>query len=102
LIALYFDVSFCLKYAVFLDITPCGSCETDVSEKCITSFIKATRIGELATTMEVTSNRSMLLAIHCMLRLLVTAKFVHSLPVLVAKVTERYFLRNIGFRKATL
>jgi hypothetical protein len=34
--------------------------KTDVLEECITSIIRATRIGELGTTLAVTSNRSML------------------------------------------
>jgi hypothetical protein len=33
---------------------------TDVSEEPSTSFIKATRIGELGTTLAATSNRRML------------------------------------------
>jgi hypothetical protein len=43
--------------AVFLDVTPCGSYKTDVSEERRPSIIKVTRIGELGTTLAVTSNR---------------------------------------------
>jgi hypothetical protein len=45
------------KNGVFWDVTPCGSCKTDVSEELIASFIRVTRIGELGTTLAVTSNR---------------------------------------------
>jgi hypothetical protein len=34
-----------MKNGVFWDVTPCGSCETDVSEKLSASFIRVTRIG---------------------------------------------------------
>jgi hypothetical protein len=40
-----------MKNAVFWDVTPFGSCETYVSEKCSASIIIVTRIGELGTTL---------------------------------------------------
>jgi hypothetical protein len=46
-----------MKNAVFWDVTPCGSCKTDVSEKLSASFIRVTRIGELGATLALTSNR---------------------------------------------
>jgi hypothetical protein len=46
------------------------------------SFIRVTRIGELGTTLAVTSNRRML----C--RLLVTASVVPSSPILVTLMKE--------------
>jgi hypothetical protein len=42
---------------VFRDVTPCGSCKNRVSEELSASFIRVTRIGELGTTLAVTSNR---------------------------------------------
>jgi ethanolamine ammonia-lyase large subunit len=48
---------------------------TDISEELSASFIRETRIGELGTTIAVTSNRR---------RLLVTAKIVLSSPILVS------------------
>jgi hypothetical protein len=42
---------------VFWDVTPCGSCKNHVSEELSASFIRVTRIGELGTTLAVTSNR---------------------------------------------
>jgi hypothetical protein len=65
---------------------------TDVSEECIVSIIRVTRIGELGTTLAVTSNWSMLwrnimsydIVFLCsMLRLLVTAIVVPSSLILV-------------------
>jgi hypothetical protein len=55
--------------------------KTDVSEEISASFIRVTRIGELGTTLAVTSNR-------CMLLLLVTASIVPSSPILVTLMKE--------------
>jgi hypothetical protein len=46
-----------MKNGVFWDVTRCGSCKNDVSEELSASFIGVTRIGELGTTLAVTSNR---------------------------------------------
>jgi hypothetical protein len=59
---------------------------TYVSEECIASFVRVTRIGELGTTQAVTSNRRMLLFSVC--RLLVTAYLVPSSPILVTLTKE--------------
>jgi hypothetical protein len=53
-----------LKNGVFWDVTPCGSCKTDVSEE-LGASVTVTRIGELETTSAVTSNRRT----HCVRRL---------------------------------
>jgi hypothetical protein len=45
-----------MKNGVFWDVTPCGSCKTDVSEELSASFIKVTRIGELGTTLALTTD----------------------------------------------
>jgi hypothetical protein len=47
---------------------------TDISEELSASFIRVTRIGEIGTTLAVTSNRG---------TLLVTASVVPSSPILV-------------------
>jgi hypothetical protein len=52
---------------------------TDVSEELSASFIRVTRIGELETTLAVTSNRS---------RLLVTASVVPSSLILVTLMKQ--------------
>jgi hypothetical protein len=50
---------------------------TDVSEEPDASFIRVTRIGELGTTLAVTSNRrTHLVFIRSVLRLLVTATYL--------------------------
>jgi hypothetical protein len=46
-----------MKNDVFWDVTPCAPVRTDVSEELSASFIRVTRIGELGTTLAVTSNR---------------------------------------------
>jgi hypothetical protein len=57
---------------------------TDVSEELKASFIRVTRIGELGTTLAVTSNRSTLRRnTRSMHRLLVTASVVPSSSILV-------------------
>jgi hypothetical protein len=45
------------KNGVFWDVTPCGSCKNRRFEDLGASFIRVTRIGELGTTLAVTSNR---------------------------------------------
>jgi hypothetical protein len=71
---------------------------TDVSEERNASFIRATGIGELGTTLAVTSNRRplrrntkgyLVLVFLCSLsRLLVTASVVPSSPILVTLMKE--------------
>jgi hypothetical protein len=46
-----------MKNAVFWDVTPWASCKNDVSEELSAPIIRVTRIGELGTTLIVTSNR---------------------------------------------
>jgi hypothetical protein len=55
---------------------------TDVSEEFNGPFIRVTKIGELGTTLAVTSNRHMLVFLCSVHRLLVTAN-VPSSPILV-------------------
>jgi hypothetical protein len=45
-----------MKNGVFWDFTPCGSCKNRLSKERSTSFIRATRSGELGT-LSVTGNR---------------------------------------------
>jgi hypothetical protein len=65
---------------------------TDVSEEPSASFIRATRIGELGTTLAVTSNRRRLVFhlvfLRSVRRLLLTASVVPSSPILVALMKE--------------
>jgi hypothetical protein len=58
---------------------------TEVSEELTASFIKMTIIGELGTTLAVTSNRRTLRRLR---RLLVTASVVSSSPILVNLMKE--------------
>jgi hypothetical protein len=61
-----------MNNGVFWDVTPCGSARTDVSEELSASFIRVTRIGELGTTLAVTSNQHTLHKKHdnmqCMIK----------------------------------
>jgi hypothetical protein len=61
---------------------------TDVSEEHSASFIRMTRIGELGTTLAVTSNRCTLVFLRSVRRLLVTASVVPSSPILVTLMKE--------------
>jgi hypothetical protein len=61
---------------------------TDVSEELSASFIKVTRIGELGTTLAVTSNRRMPQRNISVRQLLVTASVVPSSPILVTLMKE--------------
>jgi hypothetical protein len=58
---------------------------TNVSEELRASFIRVTRIGELGTTLAVTSNRHLL---RSLCRLLVTASVVPSSPIHVTLMKE--------------
>jgi hypothetical protein len=58
---------------------------TDVSEELSATFIRRTRIGELGTTLAVTSNLVFLRSVR---RLLVTASVVPSSPILVTLMKE--------------
>jgi hypothetical protein len=61
---------------------------TDVSEVLSVSFIRVTRIGELGTTLAVTSNRRTLVFLRSALRLLVRASVVPSPPILVTLMKD--------------
>jgi hypothetical protein len=50
-----------LKNTVFWDVTPCGFCKTRSFRGSIATIIRATRMGELGTTLAVTSNRLLML-----------------------------------------
>jgi hypothetical protein len=45
-----------LRNAVFWDVTPCGSLRTDVLEERSSSNIRVIGIGDLGTTLAITSN----------------------------------------------
>jgi hypothetical protein len=69
------------KNAIFWDVTPCGSYKNlraDSSEENIASIIRVTRIGDVGTTLAVTSA----------LQLLVTANVVPSSPIFVILMME--------------
>jgi hypothetical protein len=59
---------------------------TDVSEELSASFIKMTRIGELGTTLALTSNRHTLR--RSLRQLLVAASVVPSSPILITLMKE--------------
>jgi hypothetical protein len=58
---------------------------TEVSEELSASFIRVTRIGELGTTLAVTSNRRTQRSVR---RLLVTASVVPNSSILVTLMKE--------------
>jgi hypothetical protein len=60
---------------------------TDISEERSASFIRVTRIGEIGTTLAVTSNQD-LVFLRSLRRLLVTANVVPSSPILVTLIKE--------------
>jgi hypothetical protein len=72
---------------------------TDVSEELSMSIIKVTRIGELGTTVAVTSNRRTLRRNTNSWYLLVTASVVPSSRILVT-LMEVAFLQNLGSYKS--
>jgi hypothetical protein len=78
-----------MKNGVFWDVRPCDV-RTEGSEELSSSIIRVTRIGELGTTLAVTSNRRTLRRnTKCILRfLLVTANVVPSSPIHVTVMME--------------
>jgi hypothetical protein len=74
---------------------------TEVSEELSASIIRVTRIGELETTLGVTSNRrTYLVFLRSVFRLLVTASVVSSSPILVPPDEGgSKFLLNVGSYK---
>jgi hypothetical protein len=61
---------------------------TDVSEELSASFIRVTRIGEVGTTLAVTSNQRKLRRNTSVRWLLVTASVVPNSPILVTLMKE--------------
>jgi hypothetical protein len=61
---------------------------TDVTKELYASIIRVTRIGELGTTLAVTSNRRTLRRNTSVRRLLVTASVVPSSPILATVMIE--------------
>jgi hypothetical protein len=80
-----------MKNGVFGMLRRVALVRNDVSEELNASFIRVTRIGELGTTLAVTSNRRKLRRntnIRIVRRLLVTASIVPSSPILVILMKE--------------
>jgi hypothetical protein len=71
-----------MKNGVLCDVTPCGSCKNRRFGGLSASFIRVTRVGDLGTTLAVTSNR------RSMRRLL------------VASEGGARFLQNVGSYKS--
>jgi hypothetical protein len=73
--------------------------KTEVLEKLSASFIRVTRIGELGTTLTVTSNRRKLRSVR---RLLVTVSVLPISPILVTLMKEAVsFSKTSVFTRAT-
>jgi hypothetical protein len=80
-----------MKNAVCWDVRPCGSYKIDVAEELNSSIVRVTRIGELGTTLPVTSNRRSRRhfgVLRSMRRVLGTASVVPSSPILVTLMME--------------
>jgi hypothetical protein len=76
---------------------------TDVSEKLSVSFIRVTKIGELGTTLDLTSNRRTLrIFLRSLRRLLVISSVFLSSPILVTLMKEALISSEMSVRtKAT-
>jgi hypothetical protein len=61
----------------------------DVSEVLSASFIKVTRVGELGTTLFVTTNRRTLVFLRSVRQSLVTASVVPNSPISVTLMKEK-------------
>jgi hypothetical protein len=78
-------------------LQPVTLVRTDVSEELSASFIKVTRIGELGTTLAVTSNRRTLRRNTSVRRLLVTASVFQFTDYSLPDEGGANFLRNSRF-----
>jgi hypothetical protein len=82
-----------MKNGVFWNVTPCGSCKNRVSNELSASIIRVTRIGELGTTLAVTSNRrtlrrNTLYCISSQRASVATYGYVPSSPIIVTLMME--------------
>jgi hypothetical protein len=68
--------------------------KTNISDECIATISRVTRIGELGPTLLGS------VFFRSMLRLLVTANVVHSSPILVTLMIGDTLLRNVGSYKS--
>jgi hypothetical protein len=73
-----------IKNTVFWGLRRVALVRTDVSEECFASIIRVTKIGDLGTTLDVTSNRRRLRKNTKT----VTANFIPSSPILVTLMME--------------
>jgi hypothetical protein len=58
LVALRFSRRLPIKNCVFWDVMPMALVRTDVSEELSASFIRVTRIGELGTALDISTQRA--------------------------------------------
>jgi hypothetical protein len=79
-----------MKNGVFWDVTPCGSCKNRISDELSASLTRVTKIGELGTTLAVTSNRRKykVVFLRSVRRLLVTASVISSSPIHITLMKE--------------
>jgi hypothetical protein len=77
-----------VKNGIFWELRRVALVRTDVSGELSASIIRVTRIGELGTTLAVTSNQPTLRRNTKLRRLLVTANVVPSSPILVTLMVE--------------
>jgi hypothetical protein len=90
-----------MKNGVFGILRCVARVGTDVSEELSASFIGVTRIGELGTTLAVTSNRRTLLPWYffaAQRRLTVTDSVIPSSPILVTLMMEALSSSETSFR----
>jgi hypothetical protein len=79
-----------MKNAVFWDITPCGSCKNRRFGELSAPTIRVARIGELGTTLAVTSNRfSSLILVTLTMEALISSE-----TSLLTRATQRNIPEN--------
>jgi hypothetical protein len=93
-----------MKNGIFGMLRSVALVRTDISEELSASFIKVTTVGELGTTLAVTSNRRALVFLRSVRRLLVTASVVptSSSTILVTLMHEALnFTETLVITRAT-